>query len=191
MLRSATRCLPVLSHAMLRGKAYRGTAEHGRAWQRNAWHGKEWQGVRHLLVKGLWQPLFAWICTLAGPPWANCRGMAFRGQFSHRCVRWRGLPGPPAGKWLLGAAALPFCAMVCHALPPFAMPCHALLRVSCLALLCHAVRCLAELCHASFYISPHSTAAWLSIAWLYSIAKHRRSWLFVHSIVEHIIVKRS
>ena len=99
MLRSATRCLPVLSHAMLRGKAYRGTAEHGRAWQRNAWHGKEWQGVRHLLVKGLWQPLFAWICTLAGPPWANCRGMAFRGQFSHRCVRWRGLPGPPAGKW--------------------------------------------------------------------------------------------
>ena len=99
MLRSATRCLPVLSHAMLRGKAYRGTAEHGRAWQRNARHGKEWQGVRHLLVKGLWQPLFAWICTLAGPPWANCRGMAFRGEFSHRCVRWRGLPGPPAGKW--------------------------------------------------------------------------------------------
>ena len=154
---------------------------------------------------------------MAGLPWATCWEMPSGGQFWYRFVRWRALPGPPAGKWAPevsfridlygGGASLGhllemasgghWLAVLCHALPRFATICHVLpscqvlLRLSCLALLCHAVHCLAELCHASFYISPHSTAAWLSIAWLYSIAKHRRSWLFMHSIVEHIIVKRS
>ena len=49
-----------------------------------------------LLGNGFRRPLFLWICTLAGPPWANCWEMAPGGHFSYRFVRWRDLLGTPA-----------------------------------------------------------------------------------------------
>ena len=51
-----------------------------------------------LLGNGPQRSLFVWICTVAGPPWATCWEMGPRGHFSYRFVRWRGFPGPPAGK---------------------------------------------------------------------------------------------
>ena len=129
-----------------------------------------------LLGNGPQRSLFVWICTVAGPPWATCWEMGPRGHFSYRFVRWRGFPGPPAGKGppevsfgidlYAGGASLGHLLgsgfwgpLLCYFVPRFARLCHhmpilAKLFYACHALPFFAVPCIAlpssaTLCHAS------------------------------------------